>query len=196
MIKLVVGLGNPGKEYANTRHNVGARVLETVRGELAGAGGGFDDFRRNDEFRAAVSEGRLGGTKVVLMLPQTYMNESGAAVQPAARFWKVEPAEVLVVYDDKDLPLGKLRIRAGGSAGGHNGMRSVIERMGTEDLPRLRVGIGASGGSRIADAAKFVLGKFAPGERDKIAAAEKRAAEAVGAILKDGLEAAMNKYNE
>ncbi len=195
MIRLVVGLGNPGKKYAATRHNVGARVLEIVRERLAGTGAGFEGFKTSAGFKAEVSEGKIGGAKLVLMLPTTYMNGSGEAVQPAAEFWKIAPDEILVVFDDKDLPLGKLRLRAGGSAGGHNGMRSVIERLGTEDVPRLRVGTGTERAVR-ADAARFVLGKFSPAERKAIKEAEERAAEAVETALREGLTAAMNKYNE
>ncbi len=196
MIRLVVGLGNPEAEgYKDTRHNVGQSVIKILGTVYAEHFEDFGDFVLNKNFRAYLASGKIGGEKVLLMYLAVYMNESGGPVQKVASFWKIEPKDILVVFDDKEIPLGKLRIRMNGSAGGHNGMRSIIERLGTKDIPRLRVGTGTARSAR-ADAARFVLGKFSPAERKAIKEAEKRAAEAVETALKEGLTAAMNKYNE
>lgn len=200
MTFLIVGLGNPEEEgYKGTRHNVGVGTVK-VLGDLFGRNAdAFGDWKKRDEFKAMINEGKIGDDKVILMLPLTYMNDSGDAVQPAAAFWKVPLQHTLVIYDDKDLPLGTLRLRQDGSAGGHNGMRSVIERLGTAAVPRLRVGIGAPQdgphGSKIATA-DYVLGKFSPAERKVIENTMQRAATAAETFIKEGIEAAMNKFNE
>lgn len=189
---LIVGLGNPGKEYSQTRHNVGVMVLERLLAdhpEDLPAG-----FQLHKKFNALLADGQLERRKVVLLFPQTFMNLSGEAVSRAAAFYKIAPANVLVIFDDKDLPLGKLRLRAAGSAGGHNGMKSVLAALGTEDVPRLRLGIGAETGKEI-DAAKFVLGKLTKRERETLDRALLLAAKAVSTFIREGIEAAMNKFN-
>ncbi|MGA2221612.1 MAG: aminoacyl-tRNA hydrolase [Verrucomicrobiia bacterium] len=187
--KLVVGLGNPGKEYAGTRHNVGFAVLDRLAGKRDCS------FRSKWRFSAQVAEIALDGGKVVLAKPQTYMNRSGASVSALANWLKIVPAEVLVVVDDADLPLGQIRLRGAGGSGGHNGLRSIIESLGgSEEFARLRVGIGRTGavGEDITD---HVLGKFSVQERELAEHAIEGAAEAIACCLKEGLTAAMNQFN-
>jgi PTH1 family peptidyl-tRNA hydrolase len=187
--KLVVGLGNPGKEYAGTRHNAGFAVLDRLAGKRDCS------FRSKWRFSAQVAEIALDGGKVVLAKPQTYMNRSGASVSALANWLKIVPAEVLVVVDDADLPLGQIRLRGAGGSGGHNGLRSIIESLGgSEEFARLRVGIGRTGavGEDITD---HVLGKFSVQERELAEHAIEGAAEAIACCLKEGLTAAMNQFN-
>lgn len=188
-IMMIVGLGNPGKEYEATRHNVGQQAIT----RLFARHGATLDWQ--PERGAMVGKGTVRGRKVMLVTPSDfYMNDSGAPVQKIAAFYKIQPADMLIVFDDKEIPLGTIRIRASGSAGGHKGMLSVIERLGTEEIPRLRVGIGTEASHR-ADAAKFVLGRPTPEEKNELFAALDRAAEAIETILEHGLEEAMNRYN-
>src|SRR5262245_39042257 len=168
---LIVGLGNPGEKYADTRHNAGWRVLDT----LVQANDGFRfDERRS---KALIARGELAGVKVALIKPQTFMNLSGEAVAPVAHFYKVPPERILVVFDDLDLPVAKLRLRAKGGAGGHKGMRSLIQHLGTEEFPRIRLGIGRPPGQMPVEA--YVLQKFKPEEWYLMAATYEGAAEAV-----------------
>ncbi len=182
LFRLIVGLGNPGREYAGTRHNVGFMIVD----RLASAVGA--DFRVEKAWRAEVA--RAGDA--FLCKPLTYMNLSGEAVRSVAQFYKITPAETLVIADDLALPLGKLRLRGSGSSGGHNGLKSIIDHLGTLEVPRLRVGIGeAQPGAAIG----HVLGRFAPEERETIEGAVARAAEAIACAQEKGLQAAMNAYN-
>jgi len=185
-MKLIVGLGNPGERYAATRHNVGWRVAE-----MLAARGGAGPWK--EKFDAAVVQAWRGGEKVLVARPMTYMNLSGAAVRGLADFWKVGPENLLVILDDLALELGRVRLRAGGSAGGHNGLESVIAHVGTESFPRLRVGIGP--GPEAQAQADFVLAPFAEAERPVIEEAIGRAADAAECWITDGLEAAMNRFN-
>jgi PTH1 family peptidyl-tRNA hydrolase len=177
-----VGLGNPGREYANTRHNVGFMIVDLLAKE-AGA-----NFRAEKTWRAEVA--RTGD--LFFCKPLTYMNASGEAVGALAQFYKIRPEETLVVLDDMALPLGKLRLRTKGSAGGHNGLQSILDHFGAQPMPRLRVGIGAA---EPGAAIGHVLGKFAPAEREALEAALNRATEAIRCVREKGLEAAMNAYN-
>jgi PTH1 family peptidyl-tRNA hydrolase len=181
--RLIVGLGNPGRDYADTRHNVGFMVLDRL---AAGAGA---SFRLEKKWQAEVAA--LGD--VWLCKPQTYMNLSGASAGALGHFYKIEPARVLVVLDDMALPLGRLRLRESGSAGGHNGLTSIIEHFGTNAIPRLRVGIGAA---EPGAATGHVLGRFAPAERPAVHDALSRAVEAIEFAQTQGLAAAMNRYNQ
>ena len=184
---LVVCLGNVGDQYDNTRHNIGFEVAD----ELA--------ERKNIpvqklKHKALTNTTEIGGKKVLLMKPVTYMNLSGEAAGEAARFYKVPPERVLVVCDDVALPAGKLRIRKGGSAGGHNGLKSLIQHLGTDQFPRVRIGVGQKPHPDY-DMADWVLGKFQGEDRKTMDAAVKRAADAVECLLREGADRAMNKFN-
>ncbi|QBS37147.1 aminoacyl-tRNA hydrolase [Thermaerobacter sp. FW80] len=186
MPRIVVGLGNPGPEYEGTRHNVGFAVVDALARRLRAA-----DWRRG--FASLWVEASWRDEPVVLLKPQTYMNRSGEAVRQVVGAWRVAPGDLLVVYDDMDLPLGHLRLRPRGSAGGHRGVASIIAALGRDDFPRLRVGIGRP--PRGVDAADYVLAPFAPMERPLVEAAVRRAVEAILAVLAAGLERAMSRYN-
>ncbi|HET9544334.1 MAG TPA: aminoacyl-tRNA hydrolase, partial [Gaiellaceae bacterium] len=183
---LVAGLGNPGREYAATRHNVGFLVAD----ELARRYGG--SWR--SKFSGDLSEVRVDGARVALLKPQTYMNLSGRSVQPAARFFKVEPDALLVVHDEVDLEPGRLQLRAGGGLAGHNGLRSVAQALGSQEFLRLRVGVGRPQRGDPRPVADFVLDPFdAHEDVDGLVA---RAADAVEALLAEGLEDAQQRFNE
>ncbi len=186
-MKLIVGLGNPGTAYRHTRHNVGFDVLDRLASRLD------VEFSR-EKFSGQIAEARVEGEKVLLLKPLTYMNLSGDSVAQAARNNADSPADILIVYDEVDLPLGALRLRKLGSAGTHNGMKSVVERLGTDEVPRLRMGVGAEAakGERVA----HVLGKFRPDEREAIEQAIERAVDACMCFIKEGLDAAMNRFNK
>ena len=183
---LIVGLGNPGKQYAHTRHNVGFDVLEKLSAKM-----GVSITRSKS--KALVGEGFVAGQKVVLALPQTFMNLSGEAVQELAHWYRVEPEHLMIVYDDVDLAPGFIRIRKNGSAGTHNGMRSIIGCLGYENFPRLRVGVGQKReGYELAD---WVLGHYIGEEADAADRAFDLAAEALLDYIQNGIESAMCKYN-
>lgn len=182
-LRLVAGLGNPGREYENTRHNVGFLVIDA----LAARSGLALAF--SNSWQALWSKAADGCCYVK---PMTYMNHSGRTVGAMSKFYKLEPAQTLIVYDDLALPMGRLRIRCEGSAGGHNGMQSVIDHLGTPAVPRLRVGIGAAGGASMVD---YVLGQFKASERAALDEAVDFAAQAVDCARREGVTAAMNKFN-
>ena len=185
-MKLVVGLGNPGKKYEGTRHNVGFRVAA----ELAAK---FGTTQPKRAFQGEVVEALVGSEKILLLCPHTLMNLSGQSVLAARDFYKVEHKDLLVVGDDLNLPLGKLRFRASGSSGGQKGLKDILHRLGGEDIPRLRIGIGSPPSGR--DVAGYVLGRFAKNETDEIEIAIKEAADAVTVWVREGIAVAMNKYN-
>ena len=184
---LVVGLGNPGSKYDNTRHNAGFRALESY---CARSGQKIDRMK----FKALAGEGMLGGKRVLFLKPQTFMNLSGEAVGEAARFYKLPPERVLVISDDVSLPLGKLRIRKGGSAGGHNGLKSIIQHLGTDQFPRIKVGVGQKPHPDY-DMADWVLSKFAGEDLKTITEAIRKAADAVECLIQEGPDKAMNRFN-
>ncbi|GMU35930.1 MAG: aminoacyl-tRNA hydrolase [Phycisphaerae bacterium] len=183
-MKLVVGLGNPGPKYAGTRHNVGFDVVDRLarrwRVDLSA-----------EKFHAWFAVTDVGEERVGLMKPTTFMNRSGQAVAAATRFYQLSPADLMVVVDDLALPPGKIRIRSEGSAGSHNGLTDIIERLGRQDWPRLRIGIGPAEGI----GAQYVLSRFAEDERATMEEALDRAADAVECWLKEGVATAMNRYN-
>ena len=183
---LLVCLGNPGDQYENTRHNVGFMVAD----ELA--------ERHNIpvqrlKFRALTNTVTVGDRKVLLMKPVTYMNLSGEAVHEAAAFYKIPPEHILVISDEVALAPGKLRVRRSGSAGGHNGIKNIIAHLGTQEFPRVRIGVGAKPDRM--DLADYVLGRFSQVERQVMEDAFKEAAEAAIAVVEDGIDAAMNRFN-
>jgi PTH1 family peptidyl-tRNA hydrolase len=182
---LIVGLGNPGREYQETRHNVGFRVVETLA-ERHGI-----DLKKH-RHQAAYGEGRIAGRAVLLAKPLTFMNLSGQAVTALVRYHNLTPADLLVICDDVNLPVGRLRLRMKGTAGGHNGLKSIIGSLGSAEFPRLRIGVGAPDGRPMVD---HVLGRFSRDEGEAIAIALAEAADAVELFLRDGPEAAMNRYN-
>jgi len=195
-LKLIVGLGNPGSEYRDTRHNAGFMVADAL----------VDRWRVRDQWRekfeallikTAVHDARAsmvaGGDQVVIVKPLTFMNLSGQAVAAIAGFYKIEPADVFVVTDDVALPLGRLRARREGGAGGHNGLKSIIQSLATQAFPRMRVGVGRGDNRR--DLADHVLGRFDADERDTVSAAVLRAADATEMFLSDGIERVMNAFN-
>jgi PTH1 family peptidyl-tRNA hydrolase len=184
-MRLVVGLGNPDRKYAGTRHNLGFRVCDRLAERHAA---GFD----REKFSSQVAEFESAAEKVVLLKPQTYMNLSGQAVGAALGFYQLELSDVLLVCDDFNLDLGRLRLRREGSHGGHNGLRDVIARLGTDQFPRLRLGVGPLAGS---DPVAFCLTKFAESERDVVEEMIASAAEAVSVWLEKGVEEAMNRFN-
>ena len=184
--RLIVGLGNPGNSYQDTRHNIGFMVMDVLAVRLGTA---FQVEKRWESHVAKFAGG-------FLVKPQTYMNLSGRAVGNVGRFYKIPPQETLVVFDDVDLPLGRLRLRNSGSAAGHNGLKSLILTLGTDQFPRVKVGIGADNGRPAGDRlVGHVLGKFSDEEKAAVAQAVDRAADAVIRSLKDGLGAAMNFFN-
>ncbi len=184
---LIVGLGNPGGKYEGTRHNVGFMVADEL-----GERGRFPIQRL--KYHALTGAATIGGQGVLVMKPTTYMNLSGEAVGEAARFYKLTPDRVLVISDDVDLPLGKLRIRTGGSAGGHNGLKSIIQHLGSDQFPRLKVGVGGKPHPDY-DMADWVLGKFQGEDKKVMDETVKRAADAVECLLRDGPQKAMNRFN-
>jgi PTH1 family peptidyl-tRNA hydrolase len=181
-----VGLGNPGRKYERNRHNAGFHCLD----RLAGVHRLAFDTKRD---KAEVALGRVAGRRVVLAKPQTFMNDSGQAVGPLARFYKVEPGQVLVIYDELDLPQGTLRLRPSGSAGGHRGMLSIIEHLGTRNFPRLRVGIGRPPGRMPPKA--YVLQDYGADEWAVMEEVYDRAVAAVESFILDGIAEAMNRFN-
>jgi len=183
IFRLIVGLGNPGRQYAGTRHNVGFLVLD----ELARR-----DTRKAFHFEPKWNAETVSTENRLLMKPQTFMNRSGDSVAPYARYHRIEPHEVLVVLDDVALPFGDLRLRKSGSAGGHNGLSSIISQLGSEIVPRLRVGIGGPPGPLT----NHVLGRFSEPENQSLAPALHRAADAVSHLETQGFESAMNLYNQ
>jgi PTH1 family peptidyl-tRNA hydrolase len=187
-MKLIVGLGNPGREYSETRHNIGFKVVEEIA------------VRHRLTFALAPSQvpdaqvvKKFGADPLLLAKPLTYMNRSGDAVSALARYYGIEPADLLVVYDDIDLPFAKLRARARGSAGTHNGMRSVVERLGTTEFPRLRLGVGR--GDRRRELADHVLAKFETDERSELETFIARAADAAEMFAATNILDVMNAFN-
>ena len=184
---LIVCLGNPGPRYEGTRHNAGFMTADAVE-KLCGA------KINRAKFRSLTARCTLGGQSVLLMKPQTYMNLSGEAAAQAARFYKIPPERVLVVSDETALPIGKLRVRSKGSAGGHNGLKSLIACLGSEQFPRIRLGVGAPPHEDY-DMADWVLSVLKDRDAEEMAAAAERAAEAVISYIADGPEKTMNKFN-
>ena len=188
-MKVIAGLGNPGAEYANTPHSIGFEVVDALACAIGAT------WKSSSSFNGELAAGMLGGVKVMLVKPTTFMNLSGNCVAPVLKYHNAKVAEdLLVVSDDIDLPVGKMRIRKGGSAGGHNGLRSVIERTGSQDFLRLRVGVGRDARNR-ANVVGHVLGKFSPDDRKVMDEVVVEAVKAVEAIELNGTEIAMNRYN-
>ena len=186
-LRIIVGLGNPGPTYAGNRHNLGAIVVDTLAEQLS------ERFKSGARNRADVVETRIAGNRVVLVKPRSYMNESGGAVSTVLKFFKVEPAQLIVVHDELDIPFDSIRLKVGGGNGGHNGIRDIDRALGTKEYARVRVGIGRPPGRM--EVADFVLRDFAPAERKELPLVRDRAADAVVTLIKDGLEAAQNAFH-
>jgi PTH1 family peptidyl-tRNA hydrolase len=184
---LVVGLGNPGPQYAKTRHNVGFMVADLLAARL---GAPFKVHKRSG---AEIVTGRLGNRSVVVAKPRTFMNESGRHIGPLAKFYSVSPADVIVIHDELDIDFGKIRLKLGGGEGGHNGLRSVANALGTKDFQRVRIGIGRPPGRK--DPAAFVLEPFTAAERAELATICKLAADATELLIAAGLEPAQNQVH-
>ncbi len=184
---LIVGLGNPGAEYAKTRHNTGFRALDLLAEK-------YGIRVVTSKFNALVGDGMIGNYRCILMKPQTFMNASGEAVGPAAAFYKIAPDHIVVLYDDIYLPIGKLRIRKNGSAGGHNGMKSIISHVGSEDFPRIRIGVGLKP-SPDYDLAAWVLGKIPKEDEPLFGETLTKACDAIPFVLDRKFEEAMCKFN-
>ncbi|HVP69428.1 MAG TPA: aminoacyl-tRNA hydrolase [Anaeromyxobacteraceae bacterium] len=185
-MKLLVGLGNPGLEYARTRHNVGFLVVEEVARQLG------VEFKLR-KFAAEIAEAGGGGPRLWIMKPQTYMNHSGDSVGPAARFWKLEPADLVVVHDDLELDPFRVQVKVGGGHGGHNGLKHLNESLGTAEYGRIRVGVGRP--PPAMDPADYVLGRFAKGEEALVASCVAEAAAAARMAVEGGVVKAMNEFN-
>jgi PTH1 family peptidyl-tRNA hydrolase len=189
--KMIVGLGNPGPDYALSRHNIGFQVVDLLA-ERHGLV--FDRFQKRARLGFGQLDLRLApAQRVVVAKPMTYMNASGESVGPLAAFYKIAPQDILVVFDDLDLPLGKVRLRPGGGSGGQKGLASIIKALGTEEFPRVRVGIGRPPGQM--DPTDYVLRKFTAEQEKEMALARVRAADAIETWLAQGITAAMNQYN-
>ena len=185
-VKIIAGLGNPGREYENTKHNAGFMALDVLADRL-----GISISKL--KFKALIGDGRIGNEKVILVKPQTYMNLSGESIREIVAFYKIDTEDLIVIYDDIDIPVGTLRIRGKGSAGTHNGMRSVVSQLQDDGFPRIRVGIGGDKGE--GEIVKYVLSGFSGEEKDKVKEAVLKAADAAECIVTDGVAAAMNRYN-
>jgi len=181
---IIAGLGNPGKEYASSRHNAGYMAVEYLAGKL--------NTKLNKlKFNSVYGDTSINGEKVMLVKPVTYMNKSGIAISEIVKFYKISTSNLIVIYDDIDIPLGALRIRPSGSAGTHNGMKSIVDSIGSE-FPRIRIGIGRNEEMDLAD---FVLQRFSSNEKDIVTPIIEKAAEAAVEIIENGIDSAMQKYN-
>jgi PTH1 family peptidyl-tRNA hydrolase len=186
-MKVVVGLGNPGLQYAGTRHNVGFDVIDHLADRLKAD-------RSQTKYQADIKEVFIGGGKVLLVKPLTYMNKSGDTALQIVRFFQLEATDVFVICDDMNLPLGKLRWRASGSAGGQKGLADILQKLGTDKVPRLRMGVGRPPGQM--DPANWVLSRFRSDERDSVEHMRIIAADSVEICLTEGMTSAMNRYNK
>ena len=184
---IIAGLGNPGKEYEETRHNAGFKVIDRLSDK-------YNIDVTEGKFKGLIGKGVIDGNKVILVKPLTYMNNSGECIRAVMDYYKAGTEDLIVIYDDISLAPGKLRLRPKGSAGGHNGIKSIIAHLGTEKFKRIRVGVGEK--PKNWDLADFVLSPFKPEEKDAVREGIEKAAKAVEVILTDGADAAMNRYNK
>lgn len=183
---IVAGLGNPTKEYEKTRHNVGFEVIDVLADRLG-------TTVEEKKFRGYYGRGIIGGEKVILLKPQTFMNLSGESVRAAADFYKIDPQHIIIIYDDVSLDVGQLRIRTKGSAGGHNGIKNIIAHLGTQEFPRIKVGVGEK--PKKMDLADYVLSRFSKEDRAVMEDAFAEAAKAVETMIAEGPDRAMNQFN-
>ncbi len=184
---IIAGLGNPGRKYVGTRHNMGFEALDAVAAK-------YDIDIKKVKFNAIYGEGTIEGEKVVLVKPQTFMNLSGESIREFKSWYKAEDSQIIIIYDDVSLPIGKMRIRPKGSAGGHNGMKSIIYQLNSDTFPRIKIGVGSPENPDY-DLADYVLGRFTKSEVDALVPIAVKTAEAVGEIIKNGTAQAMAKFN-
>lgn len=184
---LIAGLGNPGRDYVGTRHNIGFEAADALCAKL-------DISLGRERFRAVLGEGRIGGEKVIVAKPQTYMNLSGESIRELRDWYKLEPERILILYDDVSLPVGKLRIRTKGSDGGHNGIKNIIYQLGTDVFPRIKIGVGGPPHPDFA-MRDYVLGRFSKEETEILIQSVIRAAQAVEELILHGPQWAMNRFN-
>ncbi|MDD2753374.1 MAG: aminoacyl-tRNA hydrolase [Candidatus Portnoybacteria bacterium] len=197
-MKLIIGLGNPGPQYFNTRHNFGFLAANFLQDSLPG----FSDWQANEKFKAMISEGQIDGEKILLAKPQTFMNNSGQAAKLIADFYKLGPDDILLLHDDLDLPLGDIRVSQNSGAAGHKGVQSIIEKLGTKNFLRVRLGIKPAKQTFLAKffkkftpAEKFVLQKFSEEEKTLVQQATAKTEEAILLILEKGPAGAQNRFN-
>ncbi len=190
-MRLIAGLGNPGKKYEKTRHNAGFLTINYLQLTI----NNFSDWKFNKKFNAEIAEGTINDEKIILAKPQTFMNDSGQAVKKIIGNRKLEIGNLIVIHDDIDLPLGKIRIKKDGSSGGHQGVQSIITALGTQNFVRLKIGVGPKTRPPHFDAAKYVLQKFTKSEEKILAETIKKATDAVAVILEESVEKAMNQFN-
>lgn len=183
---LVVGLGNPGEEYKKTRHNMGFNAIDMLCEK-------YGIEIKKEKFQGKYECSTIEQEKVILLKPQTYMNLSGESIRQFVNFYKIEPDKIIIIYDDMDINPGTIKIRKKGSAGGHNGMKSIIQNLGTEEFPRIRIGIGRP--TKEEDQINYVIGQISNEEQEKLKIGVEKAQEAVIEILKNGIDKAMNKLN-
>ncbi len=183
-MKLIVGLGNPGVEYENTRHNAGFMVVDKISSQ-------YNIAINRQKFKGVYGEGFIANEKVILLKPATYMNLSGESVREVRDFYKINSEDIIIIYDDISLDIGRLRLREKGSAGGHNGIKSIISNLGTDIFPRIKVGVGQPN----VDLVKYVLGKFSKQELEVINESMDAAVKATEEIVKNNIREAMNKFN-
>lgn len=181
---LIVGLGNPGKDYENTRHNIGFDAIDVLADK-------YNIDINREKFKGVYGEGFIGGNKVILLKPTTYMNLSGESIRAVKDFYKLNDDEILVIYDDISLEVGRIRIREKGSAGGHNGIKSIISQLGSDEFPRIKIGVGQPKGNLV----NHVLGKFSKEEREVLNETLGAVASATEVVIKDDTKSAMNKFN-
>jgi PTH1 family peptidyl-tRNA hydrolase len=189
-LKVVVGLGNPGLQYEFSRHNIGFRIIDNLAREIE------IEFKKVKSYDSLISRGKINNYNLRLVKPQTYMNLSGKSVNKIVSYYRISFQDLLIVYDDLNLELGQIRIRKRGSAGGHKGVESIIQYLNSEDIPRLRIGIGKPSINSNFDYTSYVLSNFDNNEKDKISEVIQLSTEAIKTIIEDGLEKAMRKYNK
>ncbi|OHA46584.1 MAG: aminoacyl-tRNA hydrolase [Candidatus Terrybacteria bacterium RIFCSPLOWO2_01_FULL_44_24] len=188
---IVFGLGNPGSEYAETRHNTGRDIVARWCKQ-----NDLPEFTENKKFLSLVSEGRINKSKIIAALPQIFMNNSGKAVSAVAKFYKAKPRQIIIVHDDMDIPVGRMKISVGKSAGGHKGVASCLRALKTLDVARFRIGTGKSIKWHERDLNKLVIAKFSPPEEQQLKKINKAASGALTLAINEGVEAAMNEYNQ
>jgi len=188
-LKILVGLGNPGSKYEFTRHNIGFRIVDNLARDIK------TEFKKVKSYYSLISRGMINNHKVMLIKPQTFMNLSGRAVSKVVYYYKIPIQDLLIVYDDLNLELGQIRIRKKGSAGGHKGIESIMQYLHSEEIPRLRIGVGNPSVNFNFDCVSYVLSNFSGDEEDKIQEIIKLSTEAIKTVIEDGFEKAMRKYN-